>query len=168
MRRPSPQTGAQVLGSPLQVDLSVLTRNASRNLDFSGFSASSASVLGTRSTPPSFVLSTTSVLLSAIEYQTTFYYMDTNASQNYDLSGGTLPFTMGFRESPPLASTGVTAIRAVPGGFMIDSFFDVFTELSLDGYTWYPAGLAAHLTLSSENVTEARTSTWGAIKTLYR
>ncbi|MEK7331276.1 MAG: hypothetical protein AAB113_10800 [Candidatus Eisenbacteria bacterium] len=85
-----------------------------------------------------------------------------------DISGGTLPFTMGFRESPPLASTGVTAIRAVPGGFMIDSFFDVFTELSLDGYTWYPAGLAAHLTLSSENVTEARTSTWGAIKTLYR
>ena len=42
------------------------------------------------------------------------------------------------RESPTLASTGKTAISPAPGGgYIIDSFFDVFTELSMDnGNTW--------------------------------
>ena len=44
-----------------------------------------------------------------------------------------------IRESPTRASTGKTSIRQVPGGNMIGSFFDVFTELSLDGgATWTP------------------------------
>ena len=58
-----------------------------------------------------------------------------------NLSGGGVM----LRESPTLASTGVTSITDVGGGnFQIDSFFDIFTELyagTLPGYvgcdTWY-------------------------------
>jgi hypothetical protein len=44
------------------------------------------------------------------------------------------------RESPTKASTGKTSITDIGGGMWhIDSFFDVFTELSLDGgATWIP------------------------------
>lgn len=54
-----------------------------------------------------------------------------------DLSGGGIM----VRESPTLASTGQTSITDIGGGmFKIDSFFDVFTELSLDGGTiWLPS-----------------------------
>jgi hypothetical protein len=46
---------------------------------------------------------------------------------------------MMIRESPTLASTGQTTLTAVTGGYQIDSFFDVFTELSLDGgISWMP------------------------------
>lgn len=49
-----------------------------------------------------------------------------------------------IRESPTLQSLGETAIMDLSGvgngPFRIDSFFDVFTELSLDGgNTWLPA-----------------------------
>jgi hypothetical protein len=45
-----------------------------------------------------------------------------------------------IRESPTRASTGKTSIADIGGGmYHIDSFFDVFTELSLDGgATWMP------------------------------
>jgi hypothetical protein len=44
-----------------------------------------------------------------------------------------------IRESPTLPSQGVTQVQPVSGGFHIDSFFDVFTELSVDGgTTWLP------------------------------
>jgi hypothetical protein len=39
-----------------------------------------------------------------------------------------------IRESPTLQSTGKTSIRAIGGGmYHIDSFFDVFTELTIPG-----------------------------------
>jgi hypothetical protein len=46
-----------------------------------------------------------------------------------------------IRESPTLASTGKTTVEALPGGqFRIDSFFDIFTEMSVDGgQTWAEA-----------------------------
>jgi hypothetical protein len=45
-----------------------------------------------------------------------------------------------IRESPTLPSLGETTVRAIPGGFAISSFFDIFTELSLDGgATWIPS-----------------------------
>jgi hypothetical protein len=46
-----------------------------------------------------------------------------------------------IRESPTLASTGKTSITDLGGGmYHIDSFFDVFTELSLDGgASWIPS-----------------------------
>jgi hypothetical protein len=45
-----------------------------------------------------------------------------------------------IRESPTRASTGKTSITDIGGGmYHIDSFFDVFTELSVDGgMTWIP------------------------------
>jgi hypothetical protein len=57
-----------------------------------------------------------------------------------NLSGGTLPAGVMIRESPTLASTGRTTIReSSKGGFVIDSFFDIFVEVSLDGGgSWTP------------------------------
>lgn len=58
-----------------------------------------------------------------------------------DLSGGTLPKTLLIRESPTLSSLGYTLVTRIPrGNFRVGSFFDIFTELSLDGgQTWIPA-----------------------------
>jgi len=57
-----------------------------------------------------------------------------------DISGGTLPTGTMIRESPSKASLGRTSLRSIGGGqFQISSFFDIFTELSLDGgQTWTP------------------------------
>jgi hypothetical protein len=44
-----------------------------------------------------------------------------------------------IRESPTLSSLGHTTFTAAPGGYTVDSFFDVYTEISLDwGNTWIP------------------------------
>jgi autotransporter-associated beta strand protein len=58
-----------------------------------------------------------------------------------DIFGGGLPPAMRIRESPTLQSLGITRIRPLPAGsFTICSFFDVFTELSMNsGLTWFPA-----------------------------
>ncbi len=60
--------------------------------------------------------------------------------------GNDMPAGVMIRESPTLASTGKTHITDMGGGlYHIDSFFDVFTELSIDGgQTWNP-GTAMHL-----------------------
>ncbi|MBI3837991.1 MAG: PEP-CTERM sorting domain-containing protein [Planctomycetia bacterium] len=57
-----------------------------------------------------------------------------------------------IRESPTLASLGQTTITDIGGGmFHIDSFFDVFTELSLDGgQTWMPSEGSTHVSLTPE------------------
>jgi hypothetical protein len=49
-----------------------------------------------------------------------------------------------LRESPTLQSTGITTLTSLGGGqYEIGSFFDVFTELSLDGgATWAQAEFA--------------------------
>jgi hypothetical protein len=54
--------------------------------------------------------------------------------------GPTPPFVM-VRESPSLPSLGQTRITDIGGGqYHIDSFFDVFTELSFDGgANWLPS-----------------------------
>jgi hypothetical protein len=67
-------------------------------------------------------------------------YFDTEMLQ-LDIQGGSLPPVMRVRESPTRASTGRTSIRedAAGDGFMVSSFFDIFTELSMDGgQTWAP------------------------------
>jgi len=57
-----------------------------------------------------------------------------------DLTGGTLPVGVMLRESPTLASTGGVTIVDLGSQYAIDSFFDVFTELSLDGgQSWTPS-----------------------------
>ncbi len=54
-----------------------------------------------------------------------------------------------LRESPTLASTGQASSQDEGGGqIRIDSFFDVFVELSLDnGTTWIPSTAPLRLTL---------------------
>jgi hypothetical protein len=57
-----------------------------------------------------------------------------------DISGGDLPAGVLIRESPMLSSIGQTRIKPVPGGYMIDSFFDIYTEISTDfGGSWMPS-----------------------------
>jgi hypothetical protein len=85
-----------------------------------------------------------------------------------DLTG--LPGGLMIRESPSLASSGQTTITDLGGGqFKIDSFFDVFTELSLDGgQSWHPSNGSMHVTENPYSPTTAPHATWGAIKILYR
>jgi hypothetical protein len=54
---------------------------------------------------------------------------------------------MRLRESPTRQSLGKTSNLALPGGgFRVDSFFDVFFELSLDGgANWVPASGPLHI-----------------------
>jgi hypothetical protein len=56
------------------------------------------------------------------------------------------------RESPTLPSLGQTRITDTGGGmYHIDSFFDVFTELSLDGgATWIPSAASTRVDLVPE------------------
>jgi len=70
-----------------------------------------------------------------------------------NLSGSTALGPFMIRESPTRASTGRTTITPLGGGtFLIDSFFDVFTELSIDGgQNWIPnANGSSRLTLVPE------------------
>jgi hypothetical protein len=71
-----------------------------------------------------------------------------------DLSGPSMPAGIRLRESPTLASTGQTTIRSnATGGFYVSSFFDVFTEISLDGgSTWHPASGGSQLVLNAEPI----------------
>lgn len=57
-----------------------------------------------------------------------------------NLQGSALPPGVLIRESPTLPSRGLTTITELAGGmYRIDSFFDVFTELSIDGgQSWTP------------------------------
>ncbi|MGA1979506.1 MAG: dockerin type I domain-containing protein [Sedimentisphaerales bacterium] len=65
-----------------------------------------------------------------------------------DISGGDLPSGVMIRESPTLASIGQIHIKPVAGGYMIDSFFDIFTEISTDfGGSWMPSSGSGRLEL---------------------
>ena len=65
---------------------------------------------------------------------------------NSGLPGGAL-----LRESPTLASSGQATESDAGGGlFRIDSFFDVFVELSLDnGQSWIPSSGLSHQSLEA-------------------
>jgi hypothetical protein len=68
-----------------------------------------------------------------------------------DIAGGNLPPGILIRESPLISSNGQTVIRDIGGGeFQIASFFDIFTELSLDGgQTWIPSNGAVTMVLQA-------------------
>lgn len=71
--------------------------------------------------------------------------LHTYSTEMLSLNLGGLPFGAMIRESPTLASTGGHTIVDTPP-FQITSFFDVFTELSLDsGATWIPATGPVHI-----------------------
>lgn len=67
-----------------------------------------------------------------------------------NLSGNTIFGPVMIRESPTQASTGQTSVTDIGGGlYHIDSFFDVFTELSLDGgASWIPSTGSVHVDLA--------------------
>lgn len=67
----------------------------------------------------------------------------------FELGGPTAPAGAMVRESPTLASTGSTTITDLSGGqYRIESFYDVWLEISLDGgATWDPADAAVRMTL---------------------
>jgi hypothetical protein len=57
----------------------------------------------------------------------------------------------GIRESPTLVSAGDTVVTDLGDGtYRIESFFDVFTELSIDGGPWVPGNVAMHMTGAPE------------------
>ena len=86
------------------------------------------------------------VTRSTINWGDTSYY-DAELMQ-LDVAG--LPQGVMIRESPTLASKGRLSITPHPtGGNQVDSFFDVFTELSADGgQTWTAASSAATAVLT--------------------
>jgi len=81
---------------------------------------------------------------------------DADGTQNYDTEMLNLslnwPGGIMLRESPSKASLGRTTVQQAPGGgAMIGSFFDVFTELSVDGgANWSPAEEPATVDLSTD------------------
>jgi hypothetical protein len=82
-----------------------------------------------------------------------------------DIQGGNLPPGVMIRESPTLQSTGQTSISHNGTGYHIDSFFDIFTELSVDGgATWHPSTAGpGHMTLSPGANTIPTLNQWGLI-----
>ena len=90
--------------------------------------------------------------LSSDDGTTRVYDMEMN-HLNGDDTGGFLDVL--FRESPLYVSSGQTSITDLgDGNFHIDSFFDVWTELSLNnGASWLPADRAIRLELIPEPAT---------------
>src|SRR5207249_9394292 len=84
-------------------------------------------------------------------------YFDTEMLQ-LNLSGGNLPPGVMIRESPTLQSLGRTTITPEGGGYRIESFFDIFTELSPDGgATWEPqTNGPTHVQLTPPTPTQSR------------
>jgi hypothetical protein len=68
--------------------------------------------------------------------------------------GGGLPNMVMLRESPTRRSQGMTSVRESPSlsrPYTMDSFFDIFTEISLDGgQNWIPSVEATHIMLQQD------------------
>lgn len=89
----------------------------------------------------------TAVLVRASQFDPPTRYFDTEML-SLSISGGTLPAGVHIRESPTKQSMGRTSITNVPTGYTIDSFFDIFTEVSLDGgANWSPSQSYARMIL---------------------
>ena len=75
-----------------------------------------------------------------------------------------------IREDPYRASTGQTDITDLGGGlYHIDSFFDVFTELSVDGgMTWIASDSSTRMYLVPEPVTLTLLGIGGSIVLIRR
>jgi hypothetical protein len=68
-----------------------------------------------------------------------------------NISGGTMPPGVMIRESPTRASTGRTTIMPMGAMYSIDSFFDVFTEVSFDGgQVWHASSTSGRVELVPE------------------
>jgi hypothetical protein len=85
------------------------------------------------------------------------------------LSGSAGGSNIQIRESPTLTSPGQTDIVDLGGGlYQIDSFFDIVTELSVDGGPWMPqVNQAVRIVLVPAATVPVKPTTWGTIKALY-
>jgi len=81
------------------------------------------------------------------------------------VEGGTLPAGAIIRESPTLQSTGHVTVSLVSGSYHMDSFFDIFTELSVNGaVTWMPSSAPpSHVNLVPASTTIPTMGEWGLI-----
>jgi hypothetical protein len=84
----------------------------------------------------------TVAITTRTDYDGVTVYYDTEMTQ-LSLSGGGLPAGVMIRESPTRASLGRTTSSGGGGGggggYHIDSFFDVYTEITTDsGMSWLP------------------------------
>jgi hypothetical protein len=84
-------TNPSVATQTVTVTLTTTTRMASRVNDYAGFSVSSSALLGSRVSAPGFFAPTSTLTIAIGQYQTTFYYLDTTASNLYASGGGTKP-----------------------------------------------------------------------------
>jgi hypothetical protein len=103
---------------------------------------------------------------------TVHHTSDTDTLEHYDvemnqlsLSGGTLPPPVIIRESPTLQSLGITEIAPDGGLYQIDSFFDIFFEVSLDGgSSWIPQNSPPMYLVLSDGAIQIPTMTeWALI-----
>ncbi|MDE2141999.1 MAG: hypothetical protein KGJ84_06265 [Elusimicrobia bacterium] len=93
------------------VNLASPARLSSDVNDYAAFSVSSASFFGSRAAAPSFLAATTTVSIPLGQYQTTFYYLDTDASSRYGAGGGTKPV---LALSAPGLTSSQQAVYIVP------------------------------------------------------
>ena len=81
-----------------------------------------------------------------------------------DLSGGSLPPTVRFRESPTEQSLGTCEIDPPTPNYSVDSFFDIFYEVSLDGgVNWIPATTPTRVQLHNPTTSIPTMTEWGLI-----
>src|SRR5262245_13028688 len=87
-----------------------------------------------------------------------------------DIALGSLPPFILIRESPTLPSLGQAQSHTQGDGtFVVDSFFDVFTELSFDtGQTWTPSSGSLRIVLMQAPPLPTQGTTWGSVKAMYR
>jgi hypothetical protein len=95
--------------------------------------------------------------VSVMAYSKVGYTTGTFSTEivSMSLSGNTPSGPIIVRESPTYSSTGQTTITDLGGGlYHIDSFFDVWTELSVDGgMNWIPCDASTRMTLVPEPAT---------------
>jgi hypothetical protein len=80
-----------------------------------------------------------------------------------DLQGPGMPEGVIVRESPALASTGRTTITTLARGrYRVESFFDVWLEISLDGgRSWHRADAPVRMSIAPEPAPRRGTSAGG-------
>jgi hypothetical protein len=96
---------------------------------------------GGASFSPALAFAKVVVRVTSSQEQGSTRYFNTEMLE-LNASGGSLPPGVMLRESPSKASLGRTSVRQGPALALnqISSFFDVFTELSLDGgQNWMPS-----------------------------
>jgi len=94
---------------------------------------------------------TVQLIFTGMQGQTQLF--DTTITQ-FDVSGGNLPAGVMLRQSLSKPTLGKTTITPIGNQFQISSFFDVFTDLSIDGgTTWIPSTIGGHVEVVPEPLT---------------